>query len=75
MGLRRMKEGNTELVKNKTVEQPLRTPTPALVDGRKIVGSGTGRSETSHAVPQWVGATTSDCNTTLNYAGFSTRSK
>lgn len=49
--LRYMKEGNTELVKNKTGEQPLGTPTPALVDYMKIVGSGTGRSETSCAFP------------------------
>lgn len=46
-----MKEGNTELVKNKTGEQPLGTPTPALVDGRKIVESDADRSETSCAFP------------------------
>lgn len=51
MGLRDMKEGNTELVKKKTGEQPLGTPPPALVDGRKIEESGTGRSETSCAFP------------------------
>lgn len=51
MGLTYMKEDNTELVKNKTGEQPLGTPTPALVDGRKIVESGTGRSGTSFAFP------------------------
>lgn len=51
MGLRYMKEGSPELIQNKTGEQPLGTSIPALVDGRKIVESGTGRSETSCAFP------------------------
>lgn len=51
MDLRYTKAGKAKLIENKTGEQPLGTPTPAFVDGRKIVENGTDGSETSGAFP------------------------